>query len=135
MNKGKLIQLIHVFKNKLAMDDETYRTMLVTMTGKTSTRDMEIVQLNSVIKTLKCGSQVRSVCRRPAASYPQAKKLRALWLNMYAAGIVRDRSDVALCAWLKRETGIDRIEWLMPDKASAAIEKLKQWQKRCQREE
>ncbi|EOC0702682.1 regulatory protein GemA, partial [Salmonella enterica subsp. enterica serovar Kokomlemle] len=67
---------------------------------------------------------------RALADYPQAKKLRALWLEMYAQGIVRDSSEEALRRWVKRETGVDGLQWLESDKASMAIERLKNWQVR-----
>lgn len=138
MTKQRFIQLIHIARSDLQMDEDTYRQMLHGLTGKASTKGMDTTQLNRVLDWLKrCGFRVRSSggkgarTTRKLADYPQAKKLRALWLDMHARGIVRDSSEAALSRWLKRETGVDRIEWLTGTQASRAIEKLKKWQARC----
>lgn len=136
MTREKLIQLIHIGTSELAMDEATYRQMLAGLCGKTSARDRDLRQLNRVLDGLKRrGFRVSSAGKgerttRPLADYPQAKKLRMLWLDMHSSGIVRDSSEAALSRWLKRETGVDRIEWLLPQQAGSAIEKLKQWRRR-----
>ncbi|EDX0372945.1 regulatory protein GemA [Salmonella enterica] len=117
------------------MDTDTYRQMLLSITGKTSTSDMNPGQLNKVLTAMKTkGFKVKPSRKarttRPLADYPQAKKLRALWLEMYAQGIVRDSSEEALRRWVKRETKVDGLQWLESDKASMAIERLKNWQER-----
>ncbi|EDS7585103.1 regulatory protein GemA [Salmonella enterica subsp. diarizonae] len=133
MERGKLIQLIHIAKNKLGIDTDTYRQMLLSITGITSTSDMNPGQLNKVLAAMKAkGFVVKPASKahstRSLADYPQARKLRALWLEMYAQGIVRDSSEEALRRWVKRETGVDGLQWLEPEMASSAIEKLKNWQ-------
>ncbi|EPD3104502.1 gp16 family protein [Salmonella enterica] len=133
MERGKIIQLIHIAKSKLGIDTDTYRQLLLTITGKTSTSDMNPGQLNKILAAMKTkGFRVQPSSKarttRPLADYPQAKKLRALWLEMYAQGIVRDSSEEALRRWVKRETGVDGLQWLESDKASMAIERLKKWQ-------
>lgn len=134
-NRAKIIQLIHIAKTRLGMDTDTYRQMLLSITGVTSTSTMNPGQLNKVLAAMKAkGFKVtpsRKACTtRPLADHPQARKLRALWLEMHTQGIVRDSSEGALCRWIKRETGIDGLQWLEPDMASIAIERLKNWQER-----
>ncbi|EDN2204868.1 regulatory protein GemA [Salmonella enterica] len=135
MKRSNIIQLIHIAKSQMGMDIDTYRQMLLSITGKTSTSDMNPGQLNKVLAAMKGKGFVvkpssKARTTRPLADYPQAKKLRALWLEMYAQGIVRDSSEEALRRWVKRETGVDGLQWLEADKASTAIEKLKKWQER-----
>ncbi|EMK8626509.1 regulatory protein GemA [Salmonella enterica subsp. enterica serovar Newport] len=132
MERGKLIQLIHVAKNKLGIDTDTYRQMLVSITRITSTSTMNPGQLNKVLNAMKAkGFRVKPASKaqtsRPLVDTPQVKKLRALWLEMHVSGIVRDSSETALQAWVKRETGVDRLQWLEPEQASHCIEKLKKW--------
>ncbi|EED4922398.1 regulatory protein GemA [Salmonella enterica subsp. arizonae] len=134
MERGKLIQLIHIAKNELSIDTDTYRQMLLSITGITSTSTMNPGQLNKVLAAMKAkGFKVKPSRKarttRPLVDHPQARKLRALWLEMYAQGIVRDSSEEALRRWVKRETGVDGLQWLEPEMASSAIEKLKNWQK------
>lgn len=135
MKRSKIIQLIHIAKSQMGMDADTYRQMLLSITGKTSTSDMNPGQLNKVLVAMKAKGFVvkpssKARTTRQLADFPQAKKLRALWLEMYAQGFVRDSSEEALRRWVKRETDVDGLQWLESDKASAAIEKLKKWQER-----
>ncbi|ECG5643195.1 regulatory protein GemA [Salmonella enterica subsp. enterica serovar Poona] len=135
MERGKLIQLIHIAKNKLGIDTDTYRQMLMSITGVTSTSTMNPGQLNKVLTAMKAkGFRVKPARKastsRPLVDTPQVKKLRVLWLEMHASGIVRDSSEAALQAWVKRETGVERLQWLESEQASHCIEKLKKWQKR-----
>lgn len=135
MERSKIIQFIHIAKSQMGMDTDTYRQMLLSITGVTSTSTMNPGQLNKVLAAMKAKGFVVKPSRkarttRQLADYPQAKKLRALWLEMYAQGFVRDSSEEALRRWVKRETGVDGLQWLEADKASTAIEKLKKWQER-----
>ncbi|ELY5676414.1 regulatory protein GemA [Salmonella enterica] len=134
-NRTRLIQLIHIAKSQLGIDTDTYRQMLLSITGETSTSVMNPGQLNKVLAAMKKkGFKVKPASKarttRSLADSPQARKLRALWLEMYAQGFVRDSSEEALCRWVKRETGVDGLQWLEPELASDAIERLKNWQER-----
>ncbi|EES4555917.1 regulatory protein GemA [Escherichia coli] len=136
MTKQRLIQLIHIARNELGMDEDTYRQMLQGLTGKASTKGMDTTQLNCVLESMKRkGFRVRPAGKAssglPLDNHPQSRKIRALWLEMAAAGIVRDRSENALAWWIKRETGISALRWLNTEQASSVIEKLKKWQRRA----
>ncbi|MCC8374010.1 MULTISPECIES: gp16 family protein [Photorhabdus] len=133
MAKQKLIQLIHIARSDLKLDEDTYRQMLLSETGKASTREMDIPQLTRVLEAMKKrGFKIKSFRKsktsRPLDSHPQSKKIRALWLEMASIGIVRNGSEQALAHWIKRETDIDGLQWLDSDQASSIIEKLKKWQ-------
>ncbi|EDQ2491950.1 regulatory protein GemA [Salmonella enterica subsp. enterica] len=135
MNRAALIKTIHIGKKQLGLDTDTYRQMLLSVTGINSAGDMNLTQLKKVLDAMRArgfvvrpGKKARS--SRPLVDTPQVKKLRALWLEMHQQGKVRDSSEVALQAWVKRETGVDKLQWLEPGMASLCIEKLKKWQKR-----
>ncbi|WP_263063011.1 gp16 family protein [Dickeya dadantii] len=139
MHKTQLIKLIHIAKRDLRLDDDTYRQVLTNTTKKNSTRDMTVPQLVIVLEAMK----KRGFKIRPAKSqntrklkldeHPQSKKIRALWLEMADMGIIRDRSEAALAAFVKRETGVDDLRWLGTEDASSVIEKLKKWQRRARK--
>lgn len=139
MTKAKLLQLIHIASKQLRLDEDTYRQMLYAYSGKRSTRDMDIMQLSRVLDAMKQrGWKVKPAKSAKAPiiktdELPQIKKLRALWLTLADNGAVRDRSEKALLAWVKRETGIDNLQWLSNDDASQSIEKLKKWLNRVTR--
>ncbi|MDM2797245.1 MULTISPECIES: gp16 family protein [Enterobacteriaceae] len=136
MTKQRLIQLIHIARNDLQMDEDTYRQMLQGLTGKASTKGMDTTQLNRILESMKKkGFRVKPAGKArsglPLDNHPQSKKIRALWLEMAAAGVVRDSSEQALALWVKRETGISALRWLSNGQASSVIEKLKKWQRRA----
>ena len=61
------------------------------------------------------------------------RKLRALWISAFHLGLVRDSSDAALAAWLRRQTGRDGGHadaghaGLTPDGIAHAIQPLEAW--------
>jgi len=145
--RPRLIRLIHVAKRELAMDDDTYRALLVTSTGHDSSSHLSDTELNKVLAHMKRrGFKVRHVTdkskpkpkfvRKPSralAHSPQDKKIRALWLTLHQMGAVRDPSEAALAAYVKRIAHVDALQWLDIEQASQIIETLKQWQDRIQR--
>ena len=67
------------------------------------------------------------------ASLPEnshTSKLRALWISAWCLGVVRNRSDDALAAFIRRQAGIDAARWATPAQTAAAIEALKDWMER-----
>ncbi|RRV28634.1 regulatory protein GemA [Pseudomonas sp. o96-267] len=132
-NRARLIKLIHVGRRELGMDDETYRLMLASMKGldgATSTADLNVPNLYRVLEQLKQkGFKVRpkSKGKRPAAADPQSKKIRSLWLTLRDKGALRDPSEEALVKFVHGETGVQALQWLTTEQASAVIEHLKQW--------
>lgn len=132
MSTQKIIQLIHIARNDLKMDEDTYRQMLQGLTGRASTKGMDLPQLTKVLESMKKkGFRVKPAGNAKAGivldDHPQSRKIRALWLDMVAEGIIRDSSELALARWVKRETGIDGLRWLNTEQASNVIEKLKKW--------
>lgn len=132
MTRNNLVKLIHVAKRERCLDDDTYRQLLDSYTGLSSTKEMSVKQLESVMEALyKLG--FRRSSKRPGkitATDEQSKKIRSLWLEMADAGFVRDSSERAINAYAHRITGVGRLEWLGTDQASRVIETLKKWQTR-----
>ncbi|UXS52571.1 regulatory protein GemA [Agrobacterium tumefaciens] len=57
-----------------------------------------------------------------------APKMQSLWIAAYNLGIVEDREDRALEAFVKRQTGLDSGRWVNnADDARAVVEALKSW--------
>jgi len=124
---GPMIRLIKAAQNKLGLDDETYRSMLLSITGKSSTTDMDHRELRSVCDHL------RKVGFKPAKTVnnvAQIGKIRALWAEMADAGVVHNRSEKALLAYVRRITKTERMEWCTVKQLQAVIETLKAWEDR-----
>lgn len=127
---------IHIAKKQLGLDDDTYRAVLLRVVGKESSRDMSAAEHGRLLAEFeRLGFNPASKAPRkggkvPAKSLagPYAKKLQALWIAGWNLGLIFDRQDSALLAFVSRQTGIERTDWLR-DAASAqkAIEALKSW--------
>lgn len=134
LRKRELAQ-IHIAKAQLGMDDETYRAMLWTIARVMSAADLDWAGRKRVLdhckaKGFKVKSAKKAKSTRPLASDDQSKKIRALWLDLHESGTVRDPSEKALAAYVKRVTHISALQWLNTYQASTVIESLKSWQAR-----
>jgi hypothetical protein len=119
---------IHVLKSKAKLDDDTYRDILERETGKRSSKGMSEVEQLKVISALQAIAP-RQVSQTVAGSF--AKKLQALWIAGYNLGVVDDKSDKAMVAFLRRQTGLDHHRFLQdPADANKAIDALKLWIRR-----
>lgn len=126
---------IHMAKAQLDMADEVYRDMLWTHGRVRSARDLDWAGRKRVLDHLKaCGwkpsAAPKARASRPLAADPQSRKIRAMWLALHRAGVVKDSSERALAAYVKRQTGIEALDWLKMHEADRVIEALKKWAKR-----
>ncbi len=140
-NRQRLIRLIHVAKRDLSMDDDTYRAILLRIGKKASSADLTIPELEKVLEHLKrSGFKVRSKSKaapkqkpeqakpsRPLAQDLESKKIRALWLFLHELGAVKNPSEEALAAYVKRIAGVDALQWISGEQAERLIETMKKW--------
>jgi len=138
MSRTTELAQIHIAKKQLGMDDDTYRAMLQNITGKDSSKDMDITDRYRVLAHLK---KVGFKPKRGKASInDQRTKIHALWSAMAKSGLIKDGSTTALNHWVKRMTekfnqgkGIESVTWLTNTRtAQRVLESLKQWQKRLE---
>ena len=133
LTRPKLIQLIHIAKSQLHLDDDTYRASLIRITSKNSTKAMTIPELNKVLDDFKTkGFKVapQKAGKLKKADDDQSKLIRHLWLSLHALGEVRDPRESALANYVKRQTGVQFLQWLTMSQASTVIESLKKWEMR-----
>lgn len=127
------IAAMHVAKRQLDLDDDTYRAMLARIIpGKHSAKEMTEAERQKVLTVFRQKGFRPALPRRPNGrpklSGKYAGKLQALWIAGYNLGIVRDRDDAALEAFVARQTGIASARWLhYPDDAAKVIEAVKGW--------
>ncbi len=126
------IAAMHVAKKQLGLDDDTYRAKLRTITGKSSAKDMTEAERQQVLTVFRNdGFAPRPTQRKDRASGKYAPKLQSLWIAAWNLGIVRDKRDVAMIAFVKRQTGLDHTRFLTDAfDATRAIEALKSWMRR-----
>jgi Mu-like prophage fluMu protein gp16 len=148
LTKTKLIQLIHIAKNKLNMDEVSYRQLLNRLTNKTSTTQMTAVELLKVYDEMKDkGFKVRSkkglspTSQTAVVKSNITHKIRAIWIQMHKAGIVKDGSERALNRFMhntlfkaknNQPNQLIKLNVQSLDDAEAAklLEILKKWQSR-----
>lgn len=137
--KPKLIQLIHIGKSKLCLDDDTYRSLLIGMTGKGSTKAMNLSELQTVLSRMR---KLGFVPTRATPTTQQASKdsgttdqlnlIRHLWHSLHNLGAVRVNTETAMASYIKKQSGVS-IDELDMVQASRVIESLKKWIERVEK--
>ena len=114
---------IHIAKKQLAMEDETYRTMLQEVAGVDSAADLDMRGLGKVLDHLADrGAKFRGRGRRSKISSAPREKRRLLWKIYQLLG---DRPQKYAVAILRNQGGPDALEWATPTqlhKVVAALE-------------
>jgi len=136
------IQLIHIAKSQLDMDDEYYRLNLHEAVKKQSCADMSLSELVQVLEHFKkLGFKPKSIKKQSPKSSnkkPSEKnmldKLRQIWIEMHKQGFINDGSEQALEKWainqskrLNKGAPVAKLEWTSNQMRYALIEQLKKW--------
>ena len=133
--KLNLIKLIHVAKTKLGLDDDVYRDILESTTGKTRSKLLTPAQLEAVLDRLKqLGFEVESKNKtgvQNLASDAQSKLIRHLWLQLHQAGQVKNGSELALAKFVENRVHVSALQFLSSKHADMIINHLREWCKRC----
>jgi len=128
ISKGQ-IGAIHALKARAGLDEDGYRDLLAAETGKRSCKGLSSSEAARVMLRLKgLAGGAQGIGEGAAFAGPYAGICRALWISGWHLGVVRDRTDGALIAFVRRQAGIDHLNWLR-DAADATkvIEALKMW--------
>jgi phage gp16-like protein len=138
--KNQIIK-IHALKGSLKLDDDTYRAILDGYGVKTSTK-LTIVKADQLIDDLVKKATAAGVWekRKPAvkakartlADDDQSRMIRGIWIELHQMGTVKDPSEKALAAYVKRMTKVAALQWLDVKQAQLVIEALKKWRKRIE---
>ena len=126
-----LLAKIHATKKAVGLDDDAYRAKLTALTGKDSCKAMSLVELEKVARAF-VAAPIAKPSRKKFRHGPRtgpAAKATAIWINLANHGVVEDRSDAALAAFIRRQTGqeiglLDQSQW------TAVIRALMDWQER-----
>lgn len=120
---------IHIGLKQLGIVEDDARDLYERLTGERSLRAMRPNQHQALIDELvRLGFKPVSKGTRKRLTGKYAPKLQALWIAGHNLGLIRNRDDAALLAFVKRQTGIDHTQFLYYlEDASKAIEALKAW--------
>jgi phage gp16-like protein len=146
---------IHIAKKDLALDDDTYRVIVSQIGGAASgsSADLDLAGRRKVLEHFKskgwkprkarASRAAKSAARTSGgeilASDGQVKMIRSIWIQMSDAGVIKNRMEQGLRAWVKAETrryhrykaGYSAPEFLPAWVAQKVIEHLKGWAGRC----
>lgn len=128
---------IKIAQKHLGIQDEDYRAIIKAHFNRTSCMQLTTVQAEKLIRHFqKLGWKQQSQNKLPGMEIPpdgQSKKIQALWITLHQAGVVRDGSDKALMAFVKRMTktatrpGKDHLRFCDSQDKWKIIEALKDW--------
>lgn len=122
------IRTLQATRRKAGIDDDGWHVRLGQRYGVSSTKLLTVVQAKAELASLKDSAPARRPDGRLKLSGSYAAKLQALWIAAWNLGIVRERDDAALVAFVRRQTGIDHVRWVQDaEDAAKAIEALKGW--------
>lgn len=122
------IKAIHAEARRVGMDEDMRRSFMLREVGQQSSKDMTEAEAQKVILAMKClpGNRPAKRPRSATVTGKYAGILRAMWLNAYHLGVVRNRDDKALIAFAKRQTGLEHTQFLTDGyQAGKVIDALK----------
>ncbi len=123
-------QARYAARRDLCLDEPNYRGILFAQGGNDSLAAMPIDGMQKVLDYLKAqGFKVRKTrTDRKQATGIDASKVRALWLFLHELGAVRDPSEAALTAYVKRIVKVDDVQWMRSGRrVETVIESQKKW--------
>lgn len=128
MNAARLRQRdlarIHLVKKQLGLDDETYRELLVGLTGKSSAADMTNQERWTVIREMShLRAQTPQQCRPEPPPTPRQEKARLLYKIESLLG-ERERPEEYANALAKHMFKVDLIQWCDPDQLRRIVAAL-----------
>lgn len=124
---------IHQGKAALKWTDEDYRFHLKSLTGKSSSADLDAAGRRTVLSHMAtCGWKPASKTFKP---FDQAAKIAWLWKKLGEANALTDPSKPALMAFVARTAGlgVSDLKFLPVAQASTVIEALKSWLNRAEK--
>lgn len=135
--KFKYIQLLHIAKSKLELTDDEYIAVLDGATGKTSSKNMNLAELDVCLKRFKELGFKLEKQKNPKGIIKdlsgQSKKIMVLWNEIKASPSFRNKSaDVIVFLRMLRVTDAKNIKQLKSTEAQKAIEILKNYRNRLE---
>jgi phage gp16-like protein len=126
-DRRNMIAKLHIAKKQLGLDEDIYRASLMRITGKSSARDMTPAELQACLKDFS-NKGFKAVSKFGKSGLPTTAKINALWLSGWNLGVIHDPSPRAMEAFIQRQTGIAKAEWLINSAdAAKVIDGLKAW--------
>lgn len=129
----KWIQILHVAKKELSLDDAAYRAVLYGAAGVDSARDIKTwQQYNAVLKAfaklgfkVTAGKAAQSGLKKTAPQTGRSGDWISARQEYYIRGLwdlaSRAKDEASLQAMLQRIAGVKYIQWISKDNATKVI--------------
>jgi phage gp16-like protein len=122
---------IHIAKKELGLTDEVYRDILSMRFGVNSAAKLTDRQATVLLNTFKAKGWKERKSKKASTSPmyidAQMRKVVAMWITLGQKSVLRNSSDQALQAYVKRMTKRDNLKWCNRDDLYLLIEGLKSW--------
>jgi len=134
--RQKKLALIHVARRDLDLDEQRYRDILLEATGLDTCRELSLDELDRVLDCMRRlgwapapprGRYSPASRQKKPGEKTQADKIRAMWISMHHAGVVRNPSEASLAKFCERLTGKHTPDWLDAHEATIVIQALTAW--------
>ncbi len=131
--RRRLLARVHQLRQRLGMDEDTYRDALWAQSHQRSAADMTDSQLMETLhrwsQRLPEGERAAFTSTRAASGLkePFQRHIRALWIDLYHLGELSDGGDAALDAFVARQAKVTALRFLRAEAAPAVAEALKSW--------
>lgn len=139
VDRNALIRKIIVARKQMpGMEDEAaYRGFLEGAAGKQRLSTMNTRELVQVIDAFRASGwqEKPRKYQYKRTPEPRMRMLFGLWAELHQRGAVQDVSREALRKWCKRMTGIESFDWMNSRHLDKAINSLKGWIERLDRQE
>jgi phage gp16-like protein len=136
MKTAKLAK-IHIAKKDLGLDDDTYRQMLRTVTGKDSAKALTLVECDKVLAHCKKLGWTPKASTKPKIDTdwraPRIKLIKDLWSQLGEAGALRNPSNEGLLNFCKPLMTVPKLEWATSQSLNHIVEALKAWLARVEK--
>lgn len=123
-----LIKQVHVARRQLGLDEAEYRATLHAATGKDSSALMtekELAQAVDAFERLGFKRTFKGAPDGKKSARPGIRLIFGLWTELGRRALIEHADRPALCAFVKRMTGVDHPDWLDNPQANTVIEALK----------
>lgn len=120
-SRSRMVFAVRAACKRLGIEDEDRHTIQLEVTGKASLSDMSLAEIGQVLDRLN------KDWKGPMGHRAHVGKVRALWWTLYWLGAVEQPNDDAIGAFVERQTGRAKIQFLGNKEAFRVIEALKSW--------
>lgn len=107
--RNQQLSKIHIAKKDLGLDDDTYRSLLNRVTGKSSAKDLSPLQVAGVLREFeRLGWKSKQGRDKPKPAADKAKLVGKIEAQLAEAGRPWEYGD----GMAKRLYQVERLEWL-----------------------